>query len=300
MLDGEIAYKDLLDNMYDGLFFMDRDLVITYWNKGAERISGFLSAEIVGRVTSKEILTQVPHSIDDIFNNHQESIIDLLKNLPQENEVYLNHKEGKRVPVLVRTYPLIDKEGQIVGAALTFVDNSSKATLLKQLEEMKRAAMLDYLTGLPNRRYADLSLSSKLSELKRYHWIFGIIMIDIDYFKHINDTYGHHIGDQVLKMISKILLNNSRPFDIVSRWGGEEFMAIVPHIDAKSLENLSDRFRLLVEENAFLTEAGDIHVTISLGATLAQPDDTVVSLVERADQLLYQSKSNGRNLVSVC
>jgi len=167
--------------------------------------------------------------------------------------------------------------------------------LMKQLEEMKQAAMLDHLTSLPNRRYCDIALSAKLSELKRYNWMFGLVMADIDFFKRVNDTHGHHIGDRVLKSVSRALVENSRPFDVVSRWGGEEFLIVIPHVDADSLRNLTDRFRVIVEQTPIPTENGEVKVTISLGATLAQPSDTIQSLIERVDRLMYQSKDEGRN-----
>jgi len=142
-------------------------------------------------------------------------------------------------------------------------------------------------------------MQSRFEEKKRLNVSFGILFMDIDYFKRFNDTYGHEFGDQVLRNVAKTLSKNSRPFDLYGRWGGEEFIGIIRNITLQELKRLGDRLRLLVE-NAYLLHGNEkLGVTISMGATLVNDHDTVETLMKRADTFLYKSKSAGRNRLTI-
>jgi len=123
--------------------------------------------------------------------------------------------------------------------------------------------------------------------------------MDIDLFRSFNNTYGHDIGDEVLKFIARTFVTNSRPFDLFGRWGGEEFIGIIRNISPRDLENLGNKLRLLVEKSYLPHESGQLRVTISLGATTVRDDDTIDSLIKRADTLLYESKNAGRNRLTI-
>jgi diguanylate cyclase (GGDEF)-like protein len=128
---------------------------------------------------------------------------------------------------------------------------------------------------------------------------FGLLFMDIDRFKDVNDTYGHDAGDQVLKTVALTISFISRPYDLFGRWGGEEFVGIVRNVDSESLRKIGNRFRALIEHTIIHLPKRSISVTVSIGATMAVPGDTMDSLVRRADELMYRSKENGRNLVTL-
>jgi diguanylate cyclase (GGDEF)-like protein/PAS domain S-box-containing protein len=292
-------YRNLLDNLYDGIYFVDRDRMVTYWNSGAERITGYRGSEVVGKRCRDNILTHIDQrgaSLCDGGCPLEESIV---QGRVYETEAYLRHKDGHRVPVSIRTFPIRDTEGAVTGAIEIFTDNSSKVAFLHRIEELQKMTILDHLTGLANRRYIEMSLDARISEMLRYGWPFGVLFIDIDHFKDINDLYGHDIGDEVLKMIAKTFINNSRPFDTVGRWGGEEFVAIILNVTEDRLYAIADRLRMLVEQSSLSINQGNIRVTISIGATLALENDTIETLIKRADQLMYRAKTSGRNCVSI-
>jgi diguanylate cyclase (GGDEF)-like protein len=216
----------------------------------------------------------------------------------QEREVYLHHKNGHRVPVLVRTSPLIDSDGKTIGGVEVFSDNSPKISLMQRVQSLEKMALLDPLTMLGNRRFAETQLASRLDEMRRYGWHFGVFFIDIDHFKNINDTYGHEIGDKVLQMTARTLQNGVRSFDTVCRWGGEEFVSIVAGVDERQLLSLAERLRVLVGQSSLPVGGSTIHITISIGVAVVRPDDTEQTVIARADNLMYRSKALGRNRVS--
>ncbi|MCE1197307.1 GGDEF domain-containing protein, partial [bacterium] len=129
---------------------------------------------------------------------------------------------------------------------------------------------------------------------------FGLFMIDIDHFKRVNDTYGHSIGDDVLKMVASSLSSSVRPLDAAARWGGEEFVLICANISEDKLPDVAERIRFVVGASGLPTENfGVIAVTVSVGVTRAVAGDTLESAIARADAALYEAKRSGRNRCAV-
>ncbi|SPQ00384.1 Sensor diguanylate cyclase, PAS domain-containing [Candidatus Sulfobium mesophilum] len=291
----EDFYKNILDNLYDGVYLVDLDRRITYWNKSAESLTGYRSSDIVGRYCWDNILMHVDLEGDSLCQGPCPLLRSMKEERMLEQEVYLRHKNGHRTPVLVRASPLRDARGQVIGAVEIFSDNTPRITLAQQVKELQKLALLDPLTGLGNRRYAELTMHAKLEERRRYDSRFGVLFLDIDFFKKINDTYGHETGDRVLQMVAKTLQNGIRSSDTVGRWGGEEFIAFIAHADDWALSSLANKLRRLVEKSNFYAEQQLINVTVSIGATVSKMGDTVEELVRRADQLMYKAKLSGRN-----
>jgi diguanylate cyclase (GGDEF)-like protein len=167
-------------------------------------------------------------------------------------------------------------------------------TLQEKNDELEFLYITDRLTGLYNRHKLDSVFTYEINRAKRYACTFGIIIIDIDYFKNINDTYGHQEGDKVLIELAKILKNDTRKTDTVGRLGGEEFLIIVPNTDEKSVKNLAETLRAKIENHTF-----DVAKTrtASFGVTLFTDNDSVDTMIARADKALYTAKKQGRNQV---
>jgi len=288
-------FKNILDSIHDGVYFVDSNRQITFWNKGAERISGYSSAEVQGRNCTDNILRH----INETGLKLCECLCPLAKTLLdgelRESEVFLHHKQGHRVPVSVRTAPMFDETGVIIGAVEIFNETSTRQTLLNELNELKDQTLRDHLTGLGNRKAAQEEFRRRQRELQRYRIPFGILFIDIDHFKPINDTYGHEVGDNALIMLSKSMTNALRSVDTVCRWGGEEFIAIIPKVKQEIFSIVAERVRCFVEASGLPLPAGELKLTVSIGGAMAAPSDTLDSLIARADAMMYKAKRCGRN-----
>ena len=292
-------YRKLIENLGEGVYFVDRERRITFWNKAAEKITGFRSKEVVGRRCMDQVLTHVDDAGRCLCVGECPLSETIADGKERQTEVYLHHKQGHRVPVHIRTTPIVDETGNLIGAVELFTDNSRNLGLEERLAELERLALLDPLTHLPNRRYLESHLQARFAELRRNDWPFGVLFTDIDHFKRVNDRYGHETGDKVLQLVARTLNANSRPFDIVGRWGGEEFITVIANsADVSRLSQVGDRLRAMVAQSALREQPG-LRVTVSAGAALANPDDTIETLLRRADEKLYQAKNSGRNRVCV-
>ena len=163
----------------------------------------------------------------------------------------------------------------------------------KKLEQL---AITDALTGIFNRRKFDLTLERELKRADRYRAPLSLIMLDIDHFKRINDTYGHHAGDAVLVLLAKLISDNIREPDVFARWGGEEFVVLTPNTNAESAWQLAEKLRAVVEASSF---PGIVGLTCSFGVTELVEADSPDDFINRADNALYQAKASGRNKVEL-
>jgi diguanylate cyclase (GGDEF)-like protein/PAS domain S-box-containing protein len=292
------SFKRVIENLHDGLYFVDQNRTITYWNKAAERISGFTANEVVGKSCSDNILTHIDSDGNHLCTGSCPLAATISDGEPREAEIYMHHKDGHRIPVSVRISILTDSKGNIIGGIELFTDISNQAANELRVKELEKMALLDSLTQLANRNYIEREIHSRLEEKKRFNVSFGILFIDIDHFKKFNDLYGHDVGDDVLKFVAKTFISNARPFDLYGRWGGEEFIGIIRNINSKNLELLGNRLRLLIENSYVIHENEKLNVTISIGATIVYEKDKIDNIIKRADTLLYKSKAAGRNCLT--
>lgn len=297
MKDG--FHRTLLDNLHDGVYYVDLERRILYWNQAAERITGFPADEVVGGRCSDNILMHVDENGVQLCLDGCPLAATMEDGKLREMEAYLHHKQGHRVPVSVRAAALRDDQGRISGVVEIFTDISSREAKLLRVQELERLAMRDGLTGLANRRYMEDEFSSRIDESERYAVPFGVLFMDIDHFKAVNDRYGHDAGDQVLRTVASTLEQCARSFDVVGRWGGEEFVALIRNVDLEALGRIGERYRSLVARSETHAAGGTIRATVSVGGTLLAKGDTIEDVLRRADALMYRSKEEGRNRVTV-
>ena len=295
----EDFYRELIDAMYEGVYFVDADRTISYWSKGAERMTGFKSTEVVGSRCSDNILRHVDAEGCELCEKRCPIAAVIAEGRPRTADISLRHKDGHLVPITARVTPIHSANGDTTGAIQIFVDKWASIDIRERVKELEDLTALDVLTGLPNRRSLESSLQERLTNLENYGLPFGILMIDVDNLKPVNDRHGHLVGDELLRMVSRTLASNLRMPDVVGRWGGDEFVAVLPYGGQEQLKAAAERLRRTIE--GLSLRVGDVtaSVTISIGVTEARPGDTLRTLFGRADRLLYQSKSVGRNRVTV-
>lgn len=289
----------MMDMMSEGVYFVDRKRSIQFWNRAAEGLTGYRKEKIVGHHCHDNLLKHVDSSGKRLCFEGCPLLATMQDGEVREADVFLSHKEGHRVSVHVRTAPVYNAAGEIVGGMEVFTENKYQLSNAEKIEDLRRAAFLDPLTGLPNRRYGDAALHSRLKFLGLDELPFAVCLIDVDRFKIINDLHGHNAGDNALRVLGQTLENSLRTYDSVIRWGGDEFIVLLLNITPQKLARFSRRMVALARASEFHAEDNALHLSISVGATIARPEDTVNSLLERADRLMYQSKALGGNCATL-
>ena len=234
-------------------------------------------------------------------------------------ELYIDPEMARRFTAAVREkghirdfgVQLRGKDGKIMDCLMTVIAKQSDDSALmgyegiirdvtpykKMEEELRRLATIDSLTGINNRRHF-LDLAQKeISRSIRYDRPFSMVMLDIDHFKKVNDTYGHSVGDKVLIEFCTVCLKQLRENDIMGRLGGEEFAIALVECSPEMAPNFAERIRQAVASHAVPTGSEEIRFTVSLGVTSLWQGCDLDSILERADNALYRAKENGRNQV---
>lgn len=297
-MKNEELYLGVINNLCDGVYFVDLNRRITFWNKAAEQITGYAAEEIVGRQCQDNILSHIDSEGRPLCIVGCPLFASMMDEKQRREEVYLRHKDGHRIPILVNIFPM-KEDGKVVGAIEIFTPHSQIVYEDNLIEHLSDIAMRDALTGLPNRRYLESFLEYQYTEFERFRKPFAVLFLDIDNFGKFNNDYGHEVGDAVLKNIGASVSQNTRRTDMFGRWGGEEFLGIYAIRDPKDASVIGEKVRILIENTQVDTKDVSVSVTASIGITIIRRDDTVEQLIKRADKLMYNSKKNGKNRVTV-
>lgn len=291
----QIFYKTILDSLNEGVYFVNRKRQVLYWNKAAERLSGYSAEEMIGRRCADNTLNHVDDDGKNLCRKGCPLAGCMRDGVSREINVYMHHKSGHRIPVNIRSLPIHDDEGKIAGSVEIFSDNSQKIAMNSEVEALREAAFTDPLPRIGNRRQADISLLGLGKIWQEKQVPFGVLFVDIDNFKEINDSWGHEIGDRVIKAVASTLTATLRPTDIACRWGGDEFIIFLPHINPAGLASVGERLVHLIRESWIELDDGVVKFTASLGGSVVRQGDEGDDVITRADEQLYLSKEAGRN-----
>jgi len=293
-------HKLLLDDLYDAVYFVDPERRILYWNHAAEALSGFSAAEVTGRRCGDNLLCHVDEAGRSLCQNDCPLSHSMQTGIRGKADVYMRCKDGHRLAVSVRVVPILDANNRALGAVEVFSDIALRKQLERRNVELKKMAYLDPLTQLANRRFLDAKLRHSLDELALFGRNFGVLLMDLDRFKRVNDSFGHSAGDAVLEHIARTISSSLRAGDTVGRWGGEEFLAILPDADETQTQLMAERCRVMVRNSSVPVAETSVSLTMSVGATLLRKSDDEDTLFRRVDRALYQSKQDGRDKTTVC
>lgn len=310
----ELRHRFVADSAHDVIWSMSPAGKITYVSPAVEVQRG---------LSQEEALNQ---AIEDIHTPESQKIsLEYFRTLADDlacgrpprtfrGELEYRRKDGSTYWTEVLVYPLLDAKGtlqEIVGVTRDIDERKRLEQELRQsrlqleaanraLEsanlELQRLSVTDPLTGLWNRRHFSNAVAAELERVQRYRQPASLILLDIDKFKSINDTYGHLTGDLVLVKLAKLMAQRLRSIDTLARWGGEEFVILMPHTDLKNAEKLAEELRALIGKSAF-DPVGNL--TISLGVTDLRASESAEASVARADGAMYAAKLGGRNRVVI-
>lgn len=296
-VSGTDFFEDLIEHLHDGIVFLDSGKRIILWNDGAEEISGYQKKDVLGNLCSENILILSDSGGMQICKDACPVMETLQDGDKRSFEAYLHHKEGFRLPVNMRILPIFNREKKIIGAVETFNDTSHKVLMPQKTDELKKMNMLDSLTELGNRKYLELHLKLRLEEMQKHHLPLGILLVDIDHFKKVNETHGSAVGDNLLRMTARTLSNNIRFFDVVGRWEGGQFLVIIFNVDEHKLDLVANKLRLLVSQSNVQIENNLVAATVSIGGSVARLRDNSDTLLQKAENFLKICKKKGRNRV---
>ncbi|EDZ63714.1 diguanylate cyclase with PAS/PAC sensor [Sulfurimonas gotlandica GD1] len=263
----------------------DKNGVITFVNDALVAHTGYKPLELIG----KKINMFKSGKHDNAFYKEMWEIILSGKTY---RGVFINRKKDKNIFYEEETItPIFDSKKNIQNFVATSQDITERIEMENKLQKL---ATIDSLTGIYNRHKTNEEIEIQLAKAKRYDEEFALVMFDIDHFKDVNDTYGHDAGDDILKEFSDVVLKHIRESDRFGRWGGEEFMLLLPKVDKDEAIRVADKIREFVSRYPFNKLS---RITVSVGASIYRENDTKESLLKRTDEALYQAKSSGRNRV---
>lgn len=301
---------DVLQNIDVGLVVMDKNYTINVWNSFMQNHSGKAPESVLG----KSLFEAFPELPEAWFRHKAQSVF-VLQNTAfttWEQRPYLFRFPHYRpitgtAPHMYQNssiIPLLDRNGEVKNICLIIYDVTDTAVnkLAQQQanNQLQHLSRTDHLTGLFNRGYWESRLIQEFKRFDRYENPSTLIMLDIDHFKKINDTYGHTVGDEVIRTLSRIIKEQVRNLDIPGRYGGEEFGIILTDTNGDGACVFAERLRAAVEATTVLFENYEVKFTISLG--VAELDEHLHDhrhWIEKADQGLYRSKEGGRNRVTL-
>lgn len=275
-----------------GILTLDAEGNHTLVNPAAASLLGYTAEELIGRHAHD--LWQHSRADGTAYPVQDSPIYQTLKDgqIRRHDDEVFWRKDGTPLPVEYTSAPL--RGGQaITGVVVMFVEITQRK---RAAEALYALATTDSLTGVANRRAFMQRLESEVTRARRYRIPLALIMYDLDHFKRVNDTYGHAIGDAVLKDVTRLVKTNLRAVDVVARWGGEEFMILAPQSDVEGARRLANKLRTVIASRVF---ASVQTVTASFGVAGFEPHDGATSLLKKVDDALYKAKEKGRNRIEV-
>ncbi|MBS1144159.1 MAG: diguanylate cyclase with sensor [Proteobacteria bacterium] len=314
--DSEAYLAQIVDGSSVPTLVIDAAHRVTHWNRACEAMTGTLARDVIGTSDQWKAFysTQRPIMADLVLDDADDATVDRLYHgrfQPsmviaggfEAEDFFPNIGESGRW-LFFTAAPLRNGDGELVGAIETLQDVSERRhaeEALRESEERYRLlSQTDSLTGLYNARFLRERLPGELERATRYGRALALLVLDCDHFKQINDCFGHLEGDRVLQALADSIRQSLRRTDIAFRYGGEEFVVLMPETTALAALPLAERLRVAFAEQVVLSNTGeDIHCTVSIGIAEWGVDDSEKSLIRRADAACYQAKERGRNCVVI-
>ncbi len=292
----ESSVASVINNVFEAAYYVNRKRKILNWNRYAEILSGFSRGEVITTYCHANILNHVDRDGNPLCKDgcplHQTLETGKINNA----RVFLHHKNGHRVPVIIRTIPVYSN-GRIEGAIEFFKKDSEHFNFYEFLELNNETFYLDSRNDIPNRRYVEEQFKEFIKEWKYKHEKFALVLFDIDDLGVINKEYSQSLGDEVIYMIAQTLITNIGNHDILGMWDSQDFIGLLKYVDTNDLNAKLETLKTLVEKSILRKEYYEVSTTVSAGCIPYSKGDLLENVLE-AKSILKQSKLNGKNLIS--
>ncbi|MGB6042096.1 MAG: diguanylate cyclase, partial [Pirellulales bacterium] len=288
--------EKLIGSMRDGVVFVDHDLGIQLWNRGAEILTG-IQADHARRQMWRPSMLKLADERSFLIGDEACPVYEVIQSSVQSIRRVQIEDQDRRVKTIdMHIVPVVSEDGATRGANILMRDVSSVTTLEERCATLHEKATRDPLTQIANRAEFDRQHQLFIDQHNECGEPCSLIICDIDHFKNVNDTYGHPAGDAALKVFARLLSDNCRPGDLVARYGGEEFVLLCVDCDQAAGTQRAELIRGELE-NLALDPLDGKAITASFGVTQSAPNDNDEEMLQRADQALLEAKSGGRNRV---
>lgn len=296
--DPEI-YRTVLESLSTGVYLVDVERKIVFWNEGAERITGYLRQEVVGRVFRENLLAQ-----KEAEQGTASAAEDALETVLREGksvvaEVSLRHKAGHRIPVMMQAVPVRNSHGSIVGAVESFAAAITVTEGDRRQQKLQDYGYIDQTTGAPSSAYMESHLREGLLTFAELPIPFSILCIEVDGMERLRASYGPAAIVTIQRVVTDSLENALRPTDYLGRWREQQFLAILTDCSGKEIAAVSNRMRNTVSASKLKWWGDDISLTASFGGTTARGGDTMETIVTRAEGALAESVRVGGNRTTI-
>ncbi len=288
--------KKLIDNMHDGVVFVDSQSTILLWNTGVERLTGVSSAAACGRTLLPNLMDMCNGRDQRIANEDCPVAHSIATGVQWLGRVSIMGRQGRHVAVDLHAIPVRSNDGAIHGATVLLHDVSSETSLEEKCQALHAQVAKDPMTQVANRAEFDRMLNNFVAAHQESNLPCSLIMSDLDHFKAINDTHGHQAGDKAIMTFASLLKTMCRSGDLVARYGGEEFAILCADCTNAAAARKAEAIRHALSAIKH-TGLGNASFTASFGVTELQPGDTPETMLRRADRALLQAKDQGRNQV---
>ncbi len=279
-------YHKLLDQLDVGVYFVDAQRKILSWNAGAEKITGYTDKDVVGTACWDKILTHVDENGVDLCETGCPALATMTDGEEHTLDAYLHHREGHRLPVRIRSAPLRDNHGKIVGGIESFTDQTSAKIDMRTMQSLAQLAYIDQVTGVSNQNHLRVKLESMHREWEQHDAMYGVILVRIANYEEILNQHGPEVCGSLVKVASKTVSCATRACDLCGRWDEAEFMVIVANATAGHINVFREKYRRLVERSIFSTGSESVAMECTTFALFPEDDDEdFASLLGRIERV---------------
>lgn len=288
--DPEI-FQSVLDSLRTGVYLLDRDRRILFWNDGAEKITGYYRHEVLGRPCRDNILLHCDDQRCMLCGAACPFTQTMHDGKARETRVQLRHKQGHRIPLRGWIVPIRGHDGSILGVAESFDEQKPASGRNRHQHNLAVYGCLDETTGIPNQGFTQFHLRETVAGFAAYHLPFGIMRLEVDQLEQFRAAYGREAEAAILRVVAETARKSLRPNDFIGHWSANQFLVLLTDCNLAELKIAFERVQKRVSCAGLQWWGDELSVTISAGLATAQMGDTVESLVERTKQVPDQTSA---------